>query len=304
MDISGELQLDLDHTIFKKRLDLEGNAISGFEKDTLGRHKEGADGGGEGEEEKGGEALDPSRCESCYGAEARPGQCCNTCAEVQDAYRAKGWAFVNHEGIVQCKREGYSDKLKAVAKEGCSVSGHLIVNKVAGNFHIAPGKSFQQSHMHVHDLQPFHQSFWNLSHTIQSLSFGKPYPGIRNPLDGASVENEKTTSFMYQYFLKIVPTSYTRSDGLVIATNQFSVTEHAKPLGIGRATHGLPGVFFMYDVSPMIVRLSEDSKSFAHFLVGVCAIVGGVYTVAGIIDSFIYTGMRSLGKKLELGKHS
>ena len=30
------------------------------------------------------------------------------------------------------------------AGEGCHLYGKLLVNKVAGNFHIAPGKSFQQ----------------------------------------------------------------------------------------------------------------------------------------------------------------
>ena len=30
------------------------------------------------------------------------------------------------------------------AGEGCHLFGKLLVNKVAGNFHIAPGKSFQQ----------------------------------------------------------------------------------------------------------------------------------------------------------------
>lgn len=27
------------------------------------------------------------------------------------------------------------------------------MNKVAGNFHFAPGKSFQQHNVHIHDLQ-------------------------------------------------------------------------------------------------------------------------------------------------------
>ncbi|XP_075422879.1 endoplasmic reticulum-Golgi intermediate compartment protein 3-like [Ascaphus truei] len=44
--------------------------------------------------------------------------------------------------------------------EGYQVYGFLEVNKVAGNFHFAPEKSFQQSHVHVHaveihDLQSF-----------------------------------------------------------------------------------------------------------------------------------------------------
>ena len=31
--------------------------------------------------------------------------------------------------------------------EGCRLEGHLEVNKVAGNFHIAPGTSFQQENV-------------------------------------------------------------------------------------------------------------------------------------------------------------
>ena len=65
---------------------------------------------------------------------------------------------------------------------------------------------------------------------------------------------------------------------------------------------GLPGVFFMYDLSPIMVEYTEVRKSFAHFLTGVCAIIGGVFTVAGIIDNFLYRGLRSLEKKVELGK--
>jgi hypothetical protein len=55
---------------------------------------------------------------------------------------------------------------------------------VAGNFHFAPGKSFQSQHNHVHDLQPFKTGVFNVSHEIHRISFGKEFPGIINPLDG------------------------------------------------------------------------------------------------------------------------
>lgn len=60
------------------------------------------------------------------------------------------------------------------------------MNKVAGNFHFAPGKSFQQHHMHIHDLQPFKNLNFNMSHTINRLSFGREFPGIINPLDSVT----------------------------------------------------------------------------------------------------------------------
>lgn len=33
---------------------------------------------------------------------------------------------------------------------------------------------------------------------------------------------------MFQYYIKIVPTTYVRKDGSVLQTNQFSVTKHQK----------------------------------------------------------------------------
>lgn len=56
-------------------------------------------------------------------------------------------------------REGWKDKLNEQKDEGCLVTGHLEVNKVAGNFHFAPGKSFQQHHVHGENLL---QRFTNL----------------------------------------------------------------------------------------------------------------------------------------------
>ena len=44
--------------------------------------------------------------------------------------------------------------------------GFLEVNKVAGNFHFAPGKSFQQSGVHVHDLLAFQKESFNVRHDM------------------------------------------------------------------------------------------------------------------------------------------
>ena len=62
----------------------------------------------------------------------------------------------------QCKREGFLQKIKDEEGEGCNIYGFLDVNKVAGNFHFAPGKSFQQSNSHVHDLLSFQKDSFNV----------------------------------------------------------------------------------------------------------------------------------------------
>ena len=49
----------------------------------------------------------------------------------------------------------------------------------------------------VHDLQPFGVKKFNMSHTIQKLSFGREYPGIVNPLNGHSEIDTVTQQGMY-----------------------------------------------------------------------------------------------------------
>jgi len=296
MDISGEQHIDVHHEVYKQRLDVDGNNVAEMEREheihsnrTAVKELTQAKGEGSGEE-----------CGSCYGAEESPDECCNTCDQVREAYRRRGWAFVNSDGIAQCKTEGFLLKMQEERHEGCRVAGTLQVNKVAGNFHFSPGKSFSQVGVHFQDLLVLRKTDYNVSHAIHHLSFGTKYPGRVNPLDGVERICEYKSA-MYQYFVKVVPTKYHYRNGTILSTNQFSTTENTRQLE--GFTRGLPGVFFFYDLSPIMATLAERNNSFLHFLTGLCAIIGGVFTVMGIIDSTIYTGQK-IAKKIQLGKLS
>ena len=43
-------------------------------------------------------------CGSCYGAETEERKCCNTCEDVQTAYREKGWGIQEMDKFEQCKK--------------------------------------------------------------------------------------------------------------------------------------------------------------------------------------------------------
>jgi hypothetical protein len=64
----------------------------------------------------------------------------------------------------------------------------------------------------------------------------------------------------------------------------------------------VPTVRVNYDILPIVVQFSEKKQAFYHFITQLCAIVGGVFTVAGIIASITDKGINMVKKKQELGK--
>lgn len=65
---------------------------------------------------------------------------------------------------------------------------------------------------------------------------------------------------MFQYYIKIVPTMFVPLNGPVVHTNQFSVTKHKKSVEVSGTESGMPGIFFSYELSPLMVKYTETSK--------------------------------------------
>jgi endoplasmic reticulum-Golgi intermediate compartment protein 3 len=74
------------------------------------------------------------------------------------------------------------------------------------------------------------------------------------------------------------------------------VTQHFRP---HNEVHKnvVPGVFIIYDLSPIMVHITETRKSFLHFLTNLCAVIGGVFTIAGILDRVVYNVMQKMNPK-------
>lgn len=95
-----------------------------------------------------------------------------------------------------------------------------------------------------------------------------------------------TATMMYQYFLQIVPTEFDFINGKSTRTFQYSVSKQEQ--FVNQNTGGLPGVFFMLDHSPMRIIYLESRPTFGSFLTSLCAIIGGIFSVARIVDSILY----------------
>ena len=242
---------------------------------------------------------DPN-CGNCYGAGSSENSCCQTCDDVRNAYATKGWKF-NPQGIVQCRKESELDNLKSekAIDGGCKIYGLMDLNKAAGHFHIAPhrnahkDKAVSNSVLTLLDFISFTFDQFNITHTVNYLAFGDQYPGINTPLVNQK-RNISDTHGMYQYYLKIVPTKYKAYNSKKeVESNQYSVTEHMRHLSPGSG-RGVPGVYFNYEMAPIQASIEERrSMTLGGFFTSVCAIIGGVFTVLGILDSFILSAINT-----------
>ena len=169
--------------------------------------------------------------------------------------------------------------------KGCRLHGSFSVNKLAGNFHITTGRSVShpQGHAHLNLFVP--KDAINFSHRIDSLSFGPRVPGHLNPLDSA-YQIASDRSHQFQYYIQVVPTKFSTLD-MTLSTNQFSVRERSRPIDHKAGSHGMSGIFFKYDMSPMMVEVEERRKPFWQFLIRLCGIVGGIFATSGMLNSLV-----------------
>ena len=174
---------------------------------------------------------------------------------------------------------------QAPKDDSCRLHGHFLINKVAGNFHITAGQAVPHLHGHAHINAFVPANLQNFSHRIDTLFFGSLVPGIVNPLDATFV-GTTDSSHIFQYYLQIVPTRI-QDKHRVFTSHQYSVTERSRHINHTAGSHGLPGVFFKYDLYPLMVNIVEEPNSFILFLVRLCALVGGVFVTLGMISQFI-----------------
>jgi thiol-disulfide isomerase/thioredoxin len=195
---------------------------------------------------------------------------------------------------------------------GCTIVGHVSGRRVPGilRFSLEGDSSFDARAV-------------NMSHVIHHFSFGPrlddkwhkyllkynqahPRKEERLPQVGWRYEQTFTSErpFMtYEHFARVVSTTFKYLNGVDFPAYEFSVssnsfthgkeTVEADPSEHERA---LPSVAFRYDLSPLQIFITETRMGLGLYVVVLCAIIGGVYTIAGILDSVLLTGHQVVKK--------
>jgi hypothetical protein len=208
----------------------------------------------------------------------------------------------DHDHIAQPDYELVKTQIKN--KEGCKLKGEFFLDAVPGVFIISP-KAFSPT---IERLRREGLDYINVEHIINDLSFGEKIHrfkllgfgfeqyGLMNTLARKKRINEKFP-MVYQYYLKIVPTKFSYYNGKTYNKYQYTVNSFSEN-SIDRSAL----LFFRYDLSPITVEYKHTKMSFLTFLINVFAILGGVFTVAGIIDAIIHKSVLLLLRKAEMNK--
>lgn len=167
---------------------------------------------------------------------------------------------------------------------------------------------------------------FNFSHMITELSFGPHYPALLNPLD-KTVAIADTHYYKFQYFLSLVPTVYSKGTNALnayasappsalskrnkknmVSTNQYAATSQSG--SIPEHPFYFPGLFFKYNIEPILLFVSEERSSFLVLLIrlvntvsGVLVTGGWVYQISSWAGNFLRKGRRGKSEGVLNGRH-
>jgi hypothetical protein len=204
-----------------------------------------------------------------------------------------GQAHIKHADLEAAPRAG-----------GCNMAGFVLVKKVPGTLHFAA-----RSESHTFD-----HSWMNMSHVIHAFTFGSR-PSVRKyqmlqKLHPAGLETEWADKLhgqthmsdhvqsTHEHYLQVVLTTV-KKRGAAMATgyDAYEYTAHSHTF----LSDDIPSAKVTFDLSPIQILVEDSVKPLYHFLTTTCAIVGGVFTVAGILDAILYSTAKMM-QKSQLGK--
>ena len=208
----------------------------------------------------------------------------------------------DHDHIAQPDYELVKTQIKN--NEGCKLKGTFFLDAVPGFFLIS-SRAFSPT---IERLRREKLDKTNVEHIINNLyfgdkmhrrklfRFGREAYHLMHTLKYKKRIDEKIPK-IYQYYLKIVPTKYRYFSGETIDKYQYTANSFAE-----NSLDRLPLLFFRYDLSPITVEYKHVKMSFLTFMINIFAILGGVFTVAGIVDSIIHKSVLMLLRKAEMNK--
>lgn len=186
---------------------------------------------------------------------------------------------------------------------GCNLSGFVLVKKVPGTLHFLAKSSGHSFDFHTMNMSHIvhHYYFGNKPSPRRQAALAKLHPGGLTDDWADKLTEESFTSsnqkVTHEHFSQVVLTTIEPHTSSTGAFDAYEYVVHSHQY----ITDEIPAARFSYELSPIQILVTEKRKAFYHFITTLCAIVGGVYTVAGIVDGLLHQSVQ-LAKKIDLGK--
>lgn len=198
---------------------------------------------------------------------------------------------LNKEG--QVIEGGFNRNLPDLTKavddgEGCRLKGYIEVIRVPGNFHI----SFHVAHDLIARLPRSYLPKLKFNHVINHLSLGAE--DLTNLIEsdfGAQdilsydglVTEDKFQVTKHEYFMKIIPVQF------VNEVNGKKINAFTYSLNLNSGSFHAPfgAIYFRYSFEDLTMRYTKVDKSIGALVVSLCAILGGMFTVLGIVNKIV-----------------
>jgi len=199
-----------------------------------------------------------------------------------------------------------ADSVVTKSNEGCRVTGFADSARVPGVVRF--------SLVDEGGEKTFDPTLVNMSHSINQFWFGEkklePFMADYLLRYNQGGKGERSLKFVDDYHKDFVSTKQQLSYSHVVKVVQTwmewarsGLRAHFYEMSVNTIQGKAPAestaeVVFHYDISPLSVLIREEKESLFRFVVNLCAIVGGVFTVAGMCNSVI----GSIAHKMQIGK--
>jgi hypothetical protein len=224
-------------------------------------------------------------------------------------------------------------RLTHVSGEGCRISGKLTVSRVPGSLRISAQSrihSFDPLLMNVtHHIDSLlfvspgqdgterllmadAMSYWRRMSAGDRAGLGVGL-GLGAARRGMGEAQLRKSSFVMhsqattlKHYLKVVPTrnlflgqdqpldtyqyssNYAEFSPHLGALEMHSAGEASEPAAL------VPQAIVSYDISPLRIVHRQHAQGLGSYLTQLCAVVGGVFTVFGLIDNAVHAGVKAV----------
>jgi len=214
--------------------------------------------------------------------------------------------YRNKHGITKSSQTRTYREWKNSDHPGCQLSGHLMLDRVPGNFHILARSKHQELSPHL----------TNVSHQVNSLSIGDPYSArvVAEMAEAKNIPADVTSKLTpmngnvytahnlhesYHHYLKVVSTRIPEKKTHINKPGGASAYQIIPSSQLTYYKEDMvPEAKFVYDLSPISVTYRTSSRQWYEYVTSLFAIIGGVFTIVGLIESTIHTTVSKAKRRM------